>query len=282
MADPILTSSACDGETCSVQLGVDETSLDPNKRLGIVKKDNRTIVCDDAIDGGGSLPGGIKVNICVEGPEVPYAARSTDVRDGNALRVQESADPDVDCGLVVLPPLVATLSDGDRVTILQNVDPDGADGPLDPAPLVLSAVSKTIVLTNNDTVDRLYTIHGLASTIVEIGVTPNSGAEMQVAIRTTSDLPLMNGGGLVLERVVTLVYFPDVPPNDGGGDGAYDGRTINDRRDITDHIKLGPGQTATLEYQARTIRSFNMTAVPPNRGFSFADICVRSEQVRSS
>lgn len=274
MPDPDLTATNCTGATCSITLGLDPTSLTPNQLLAVLNKDERTIECAEGV--------GVRVKICDEASEIPDGFRTADAC-GNMLRVQSGAGPEVaDCGLVVLAPLVAALSNGTRETIPQNVDPDGPDGPLEPAPLVLGPISKSIVLQNDDSCARMYTIYGLASCITEVGTTNYQTAEMQVAIRTESTLPMM-GGVTVRERVTTLIYPPAIPNPPGPADpadGDYEGRTVNDRRDIIDSIILQPGQNVQLDYRARTIRSLNMVGAGANRGFLFSDIRVRSEQVR--
>lgn len=269
MPDPTLTTTNCHGATCSATMGVDEGSLDPNLLLVVVNKDERTIDCTDGV--------GVHVKICAESAEVPYAERSTD-DSGNALRVQESDDPEVDCGLVVLPPLMQVLANGTRETIPQNVDPDGPDAPLEPGVLVLGPIGKSIVLANNDTVARLYTITAKASCIVEVGVTDDTAAEMQVAVRTEATVIGLLGSGAVAERVVTLQYPTGQEPTDPHPDG----RTVNDGRDIVDMVLLQPGETTTLNYRARTLRSQNMIGAGTNRGLVIYDIIKRTEQVRTS
>jgi len=270
MPDPDLTSSICDGETSTVQIGVDQTSLDPNRRLAVVKRDNRTIVNDDAIPAGtnnGDLPGGIKVSICGENAEIPFAARAQDADSGNLLRMQQDGAGN-DCGLVVQAPQIAALNGGPAVRVLIPQNVDGAN----PAGVV-GATSATVTLTNTDSVDKLFTVSCRVSTIVEIGAA-DGVSEMQVAAESVINVGTFTDGSSIHSRVVCLTY----------GAGDFDGRTMNDQRDVTDMVIVPPGATRVITYRPRTIRNINTIAPggASQRGMIFTDFTRRSEQVRTS
>ena len=268
MPDPILTPGNCIGATCSVTLGFDPTSLNPNQLLAILNKDERTIECADGI--------GTRVKICGEDAEIPFAARSVDFPSSNLLRVQQDADGNP-CGLTVMPKQIEVIGTSDRVALAQNNvttdDPVTVDGVL----------IQTIPITNTDSVKRLFSARGRFSVIIEID-DDNEDAEGQFIMRTrvnnnagdrlatTGGVPFIGGGNLN-SRVVTFTY-----PG-----GPYGGRTLNDQRDFLDEVILDPGQTRYLHYYTSTIRTMNVLtpgSSSPFRGVNIVGVTVHSEQVR--
>lgn len=145
MADPDLTSTNCDGETETIQLGHDLGSATPNKRLGIVKTDGLTIIKDSAIlppASGGDLNGGIRVNYnpteldanpdglalrtCkpgngimppVIGNRTPALAPAANLGDSQLLRHRETV-AGADCGYFVHAPRMRRWNNLPRLTEL--------------------------------------------------------------------------------------------------------------------------------------------------------------------
>jgi hypothetical protein len=260
MPDPDLLSNNCDGETSTVQLGTAPASLTPNQRLGIVKRDNRTIVNDDAIaapGNGGDLPGGLKVNICREANVVP------------TLRFQQ------DCGLVVMAPQIETIENLARVSLAANASVDD-----DPAPVegpTIQIISGGL-LTNNDTVSRLVTVSGRCSIITAV-IADGAMAEGQWILRSIlTGGVFLGGGGAQNARVVTMVY-----PS-----GNFGGRTLNHQFEFCDKLIIPPGGSRQILYRTAAIRTSNIVTAasgppPPGtpfRGVNLAGVTVRSEQVR--
>lgn len=296
MPDPDLTSGNCDGETSTVQLGYDLAGGFPNKRLGLVKHDHRTIVNDDALtapDNGGDLPGGLKVNVCSEDAEQPWAARVTGTpfnADGvgtaasatpaptggnpvNALRVQvdNAGDP---CGLLVSPPKFSAVGNVPRVGIQPN-PANGANDPTLDGPKIA-----TITLTNPDTVPRLFRIKGRFSLIVELeGNNVNYLAQVIYRSKVNDDpvnyapntggTPFVGGGNLN-SRVVTMTH----------PEGNFDEFTINDQREFVDEVILPAGTTRHVHYYTSTIRERNVSTAgssAPQRGVNIVGVSVEEQ-----
>lgn len=297
MPDPDITSTNCDGETSTAQLGTDVTSVTPNLRLAIVKHDHRTIVNDDALTApanGGDLPGGLKVNLCSEDAEQPYPARVTGTPGNaagvntpvasspaptggnvaNAIRMQQAANGVDDCGLVVSPPKFSAVGNVPRVSIAPNPAP-GADSVTINGPKI-----STIALVNPDTVPRLFRVKGRFSLIlhVDVNADPDADTLAQVIYRSKlNDDPANHldpgagdafvGGGSLNSRVANLVY-----PS-----GNYDGYPLNDQRDFCDEVILPPGVTRYLHFYTSTIRTINVTTAAdddPDNGVNVVGVSI--------
>ncbi len=267
MPDPAITPTNCTGETCSIALGLDPTSLTPNQLLAVLNKDNRTIECADGV--------GVRAKICAENLEVPYAARAQGDA-GNMLRVQEGPDvAGLDCGLVVQAPFFYAVANVARVALAQNATVDDDPVPIDGPDI------QTIVLTNPDSIQRLFTVKGRYSIITSVGAADN-GAEGQFIFRSALEAvgggpPALAfvGGGLLNGRVVTMTY----PPGD------FDGRTLNVQHDFIDEVIIPAGEARQIRYYTSTIRTMNMLTTgssSPFRGVTLAGVSVRSEQARLS
>lgn len=293
MPDPDLTSNNCDGETSTVQLGTDPTSLTPNKRFGIVKRDNRTIVNDDALAApanGGDLPGGLKVNICSEDAERPYAARvtgtpinatgvntaaatvpaPTGTNMANALRMQQDAAGN-DCGLLVSPPKFTAVGNMPRVDVIENPTNGGND------PTLNGDKIGTITLTNPDSVPRLFRVKGRFSCILHIQANALDTLAQIIYRSKLNDHPTNHldpgagdafvGGGSLNSRVANLDY----------PDGNYAGFVMNDQRDFLDELILPPGVTRYLHFYTSTIRSLNIVGAAdtnPDNGVNVVGVSV--------
>lgn len=296
MPDPDLTSNNCDGETSTVQLGTDLASAVPNKRLGLVKHDKRTIVNDDALlppDNGGDLPGGLKVYLCSEEPEQPYEARSNGnpgtasgvppaaggsvqtpapvgTASANALRVRRNEDGSA-CGLLVSPPKFSAAGNWPRVDIIDNPAPGEASLTLDGDKIA------TIRLDNPDTVPRLFRVKGRFSMITHM-VASNADTLLELIYRTRLNNHATNhlfvggpevfvGGGQLNSRVVTMTH----------PEGDFEGFPINDQRDFLDEVILPPGITRYLHYYTSTIRSrnvFTAAGTNPDRGVNIVGVSI--------
>lgn len=290
MPDPDLISGNCDGETSTVQLGFDLASGTPNKRLGLVKHDHRTIINDDGLaapGNGGDLPGGLRVNICSEDFEQPYGARitgtpgtnaagtpaPTGTNMANALRMQQDAAGN-DCGLLVSPPKFTAVGGTDRVSIADNPAPSStsvtADGPK----------IHTITLTNPDSVPRLFRVKGrfsmithmqanLADTLLELIYRTRINNDPANHLAIAGGVPFV-GGGSLNSRVVTMGY----------PEGNYAGYPLNDQRDFIDEVILDPGMTRYMHFYTSTIRNLNVfTAASnnPDRGVNIVGVSIEEQ-----
>lgn len=285
--DPDLTSNNCDGETSTAQIGNDLGSGTPNKRLVVVKRDNRTIVNDDALaapGNNGDLPGGLKVNVCSEDAEQPWTARvtgtpgtniagtpaPTGTNPANALRMQQAADAS-DCGLLVSPPKFTAVGNVPRVNIAANANPTADDPPQDGAKI------HTLTLTNPDSVPRLFRVKGRFSMITHM-VANNADTLVELIYRSRLNNDAGNhlsavgavpfvGGGSLNGRVVTMGY----------PEGNYAGYPLNDQREFVDEVILDPGMTRYLHFYSSTIRAMNVfTAADtdPDRGVNIAGVSI--------
>lgn len=285
--DPDLISNNCDGETSTAQIGTAPASGTPNKRFVVVKRDNRTIVNDDGIaapGNNGDLPGGLKVNLCSEDAEQPWAARQTGTpttntggnpaptgaNPANAIRIQQAADGS-DCGLLVSPPKFTAVGNFPRVSIAANANPTSSDPPANGPKIA------TLVLTNPDTVPRLFRVKGRFSfishmvanntdTLVELIYRSRLNNDAGNHLSTVGGVPFV-GGGSLNSRVVTMGY----------PEGNYAGYPLNDQREFVDEVILDAGVTRYLHFYTSTIRAMNVfTAADtdPDRGVNIAGVSI--------
>jgi hypothetical protein len=269
MADADVVPTNCTGETCSHIIGLDPTDLvNPNLLKVVGKYDGRTLECADGI--------GERVKICGENAEHP-ATFIGDTDSGNMLRVMQTANPEVDCGLVVAAPFIVPIATTARVALAQNPVTDDDPIPIDGPDI------QTVVLTNSDTVDRLFTVKGRFSIIIEID-DPDEVSEGQFIARSALEAvgggPTLGigfiGGGALNSRVALFTYPP----------GPFGGYTLNQQFEFCDEVILPPGVSRQIRYYTSTIRTANVltpgTAVAPFRGVNLAGVSRRSEQVRTA
>lgn len=268
MADSDIVPTNCTGESCSHIIGLDPTNIEnPNLLVVAGKYDGRTLECAEGI--------GERVKICGENAEHP-STFVADPNSGNMLRVMQSANPEVDCGLMVAAPLIVEIPTTSRVALAQNPvttpDPNSVDGPN----------IQTVVLTNSDTVDRLFTLRGRFSVIIEIDDS-NETSEGQFIMR--SALEAVGGGptgtigfigGGALNSRVMLFTMPA---------GPFSGYTLNQQIEFCDEVILPPGVSRQIRYYTSTIRTKNVLTPgtsSPFRGVNLAGVSRRSEQVRTA
>lgn len=288
--DPDLTSNNCDGETSTAQIGNDLGSGTPNKRLVVVKRDNRTIVNDDALTApgnNGDLPGGLKVNLCGEDTEQGFPARVTTgngaaattpaltqggtaavpliagANVANAIRMQQDGGGN-DCGLLVSPPRFTAIGASPRQSIAYNQ----ANGANDPT--VDGLLVATVKIENTDTERRLFRVKGRWSLILEID--QNNGAPEPINLAQIiyssklDDNPVFGGtlapagvqrfvgGGDNNSRVATIVH----------PEGNFAGFTVNDQREFVDEVIVDVGDICYIHYYTRTIRLRNFKTTGQN------------------